>query len=100
VRDLTTYLKMTRSQLTAKLAIVTLELMHAWDQIGFLRSEELKIKSETWLALEPDISTAAKDRAAAHAASKYTIELAQAEAERNVLTEERNFIQGLLTSGK
>lgn len=98
MRDPAVYLDMTKGQLNAKLAIVTLELMNAFDQIGFLRSEELTIKSETWLALAPDLSTSIKDRTASYAAAKHTIELAKAEAERNVLTEERNFIQALLAN--
>lgn len=91
MRSLNAYLDLTYEQLTGKLAIVTLELMHACDQIGFLKSEELTMKRDAFLAID-DVSVAAKDRATSMAAMDHTIELVKVEAEKAVLIEERNFL--------
>lgn len=91
MRTLTDYLDLDKTALMGRLAIVELELMHAYDQIGFLKSEELTQKRDVWLNM-PEESTQARDRAASYAAAAHSIELVKVEAERNVLLEERNFL--------
>jgi hypothetical protein len=69
--------------------------MHVYDQIGFLKSQELTQKRDVWLNM-PEASTQSKDRAASYSAADHTIELYKLEAEKAVLIEERNFLQILI----
>jgi hypothetical protein len=96
LRNLTDYLHQTHSELLDSLAMVVNDLMHVLDQIGFLKSQELTQKRDIWLNM-PDASTQSKDRAASYSAADQTIELYKLDAEKAVLTEERNFLQILLS---
>lgn len=95
MRELSIYLDLSRQELLNKLAIVSLELMHAHDQLGFLKSEELSTKREIWLRM-PEASIQVKDRSASYSAADHTMEIYRVEAERSVLIEERNFLQMLI----
>lgn len=95
VVNLREFLTLDRDALIERLADTTLELSIVYDQIGFLRAEELTAKRETWMTMAQE-STQTRDRLANYAAAAHTTELFQMEAQRTVLNLERDLILFLI----
>lgn len=94
-REITEYNELPTSQLFLTLTWIVHDLTLTYDQIGFLRSQELEARKTAWLA-NPDLSVQARDRQASYAASAITAELLQMESRRDRLNAERSLVERLL----
>lgn len=94
-RDIRDYPTQTKRQLYFSLTWIVYDLACAYDQIGFLRSQELETKKETWNA-DPQASIQTRDRTASYAASHITTEIYKLEASIQRLNQERMLVERLL----
>lgn len=94
-RTITEYTDLSKSQLFLTLTWIVHDLTLTYDQIGFLRSQELEARRTAWQATLGE-SVQARDRAASYAASPISAELVQQEARRDRLNAERALVERLI----
>ena len=95
MRSISNYPTHSTNELHLILVEIVQELCTWYDQVGFLRSQELEAKKQVWVS-DPNASIQTRDRTATYSASHITTQIFEAETTLQRLNLERQLVERLL----
>jgi hypothetical protein len=98
-RDPRSYVGLPLNDLYLLLSRVVYDLASTYEELSFLRPQELSSKRLSW-ETDTESSIQARDRAASYSAASVTGQILEAEANLSRYKEERAFIERLIDRGE